>query len=260
MISELIRSGKWRELRTPKYTPDQWTKLDAIALKACDYRTSSLRLLRDKASLTLDTSILANTTLSLPITHSDVPADKVKDPVWLEAAGRRVGERLEKSLLGVDNLGPGECQADGLCTAPGRITKILQGSFGDELYAAITLLKANKFYGPYIVLHGNSYDRWLDQDANDPEPVNRTVRQKLLDTISTVSHIQRADLLSAKTIIVVQATNDVIRVVDALRPIVFEHNGGLKVAAIQVVQSLAEGLHALATSQLDRGIELIETV
>ncbi len=188
--------------------------------------------------------------LPLPITHSDFFFDKRRiqtsrsigmgiDLSMAEAAGRRVAETLEKTLIGVttgfiygsadgrygvdNNAAP---KVYGYTNYPNRVTKadmtIPSGANGStNLTDWLTLREAmfaQNFYGPFVVYTAANYDQHLDNLFSTLEPSAGTLRKRLLE-IDGISSIRRLDFLPGTTsgathdVIFVQMTSDVVRAV-----------------------------------------------
>ncbi len=207
--------------------------------------------------------------LPLPITHSDFYISKRRlqvsrntgtplDTTMAEAAGRRVGETIEKTLIGTEtgvtygvaanyNNSP---RVWGYTSHPDRITDTGNtaptGSNGptilSEWLAARDSLYDARFYGPFMVYTSNDWDQYLDNLFSTTEPSAGTLRSRLLQ-IEGVQGIRRLDYLTDTfTTIWVQMTPDVARAVDglAIMTVQWESHGGMrinfKVMAIQVPQ------------------------
>lgn len=207
--------------------------------------------------------------LPLPITHSDFNlSSRVLavsrntgtpiDATLAEAAGRRVAEQVEKTLIGsVTGLTYGNASdygqnptVYGYTNYPDRITKTdmaaSTGSNGptvlDNWLALRDLLYDNNFYGPFMAYVSNDYDRYLDGLFSTAEPSAGSLRRRLLE-IDGINGIKRLDYLDGPTtILLVQMTPDVARAVNGmdLTTVQWESKGGMqlnfKVMAIWVPQ------------------------
>lgn len=216
--------------------------------------------------------------LPLPITHSDFWFSSRRlavsrnsgtplDTTMGEAAGRRVAEQIEKTLIGVTTgLGYGDGSGIygrnagskptvyGYTNFPDRITKSDMTApdgtngptvLGDWL-SVRDLLYANNFYGPFMVYNSTDYDRYLDDLFSTTEPSAGTLRSRL-SQIDGISGIKRLDYLTDTfTLIFVQMTPDVARAVNGMdiTTVQWESVGGMrlnfKVMAIQVPQLRAD--------------------
>ncbi len=222
--------------------------------------------------------------LPLPITHSDFYFSARKlavsrnagtplDTTMAEAAGRRVAEMIEKTLIGVETgitYGPGQngptygrtSSVYGYRNFPSRNTYTSlttptgsnpEAVMGNVL-AMRDLLYADGFYGPFMLYHSTAYDIYLDNDyfRSGGTSVLQTLRQRV-EAIDGISGVRRLDYLnlgssgaSAFEMILVQMTSDVARAVNGmdLTTVQWESVGGMrlnfKVMAIQVPQLRAD--------------------
>lgn len=174
--------------------------------------------------------------LPLPITNHSWKSKsytEIQSSYQPGASGRRVGELIEKTVLGVV---PDSC-VYGLMNHPGRSTINITDteSLVDQIYKAITILENKKFLGPYFVFHGNRFDASLDSDyvlRGDPQRTDygQTITQR--DAIRRITRKRKKGdstehqedvVIDCKrmdhaynNIVVVQATPDVIRIVIGL--------------------------------------------
>lgn len=212
--------------------------------------------------------------LPLPITHSDFWFSQRRldiskgstplDTTMAEAGARRIGESIEKTLLGLEtgvtygsqtvgstahdsNL---ESKVYGYTNFPYRLTKTNftapTGSNPEvtvqEVLAALEQLYANKFYGPFMIYHSIDWAQYLDNDYArlGGTNSNMTLRDRL-KKIENVQDVRRLDFLTSTfTLIFVQMTSDVARAIDGMQPttVQWESQGGMrqnfKIMAIQV--------------------------
>lgn len=179
--------------------------------------------------------------LPLPITHSDFWFSSRKlavsrnsgtplDTTMGEAAGRRVAEMTEKSLIGnttgivyggASTLQGGygrTSQVYGYTNFPPRLTKTNayrptgNGRLGTgwtpldtlkDVLAALDQLHLNKFYGPFILYYSNDWTQYMDQDyivgagAGSVSGLStRTLRERLL-AVPNITDVQRLDFMFA---------------------------------------------------------------
>lgn len=208
--------------------------------------------------------------LPLPITHSSFTVSKRKlatsrnsgtpfDTVMGEAAGRRVAEAIEKTLIGVQtgmtygtaaNYGRAPT-VYGYLNHPARAIKndmtaptSTNGTVVvDEVLALRELLYNNNFFGPFNLYVSTNYDQYLDNDFKTNS--DKTTRQRILE-IDQISSVKRLDYLSGTRMILVQMTSEVARAVNgmAITTVQWESKGGLqlnfKVMGIQVPQIRAD--------------------
>lgn len=213
--------------------------------------------------------------LPLPITHSDfwfssrrLAASRTSgtplDTTMAEAAGRRVAEMIEKTLIGVETgMTYGTSSTYGRASTvygytnfPDRITKtdltIPTGSNPEAVVQDILemrdLLYAQGFFGPFMLYHSTPYDIFLDNDyfRTGGTAANTTLRARI-ESIDGISGVRRLDYLtSGYVLIMVQMTSDVARAVNGMdiTTVQWESVGGMrlnfKVMAIQVPQLRAD--------------------
>lgn len=199
------------------------------------------------------------TTIPLPIIHKDLSfslrevavsrqAGTPLDTTTAELAARRVAEEVEKLALGVSSsytYGGGTVY--GLTNFPSRMTKTLtdpagMGWTGATLVGEILDMKAQaqaKFhYGPYMVYTSPGWDKYLDDDYSTAKG-DSTLRQRITQ-IEGIRGIRTLDYLTDLTIILVEMTQDVIRMINgmAVTPVQWETHGGMqlnfKIMTIQV--------------------------
>jgi len=215
--------------------------------------------------------------LPMPITHSDfwfpermlAISRKQGTPLntrMAEAAGRRVAETVEQTLIGsivgpiLGNAASGTAglaygraaQVYGYTNHPARSTKtdITAPTAGgwaadtliDELLVARTTLYNNNFFGPFMIYHSTDWDQYLDDDysltgGNNP---SQTLRQRIR-AIDGFTDMRRLDFLSDTfTILIIQMTSDVVQAVNGMdiNTVQWPSMGGMrtnfKVMTIQV--------------------------
>jgi hypothetical protein len=223
--------------------------------------------------------------LPLAITHSDFWFSQRRlavsrnrgtplDTTMAEAAGRRVAEMIEKTLIGVETgITYGGTSGTptygrtssvyGYINFPDRLTKMNlttptgsnpNATVADVLAMRDQLYNAN-FYGPYMLYHSTDWDQYLDNDyafstGTGVSTPNKTLRNRLRE-IEGIQDVRRLDFLTAAnshafTMIMVQMTQDVCRAVDGLgiTTVQWESQGGMrvnfKVMTIQVPQLRAD--------------------
>jgi hypothetical protein len=100
-----------------------------------------------------------------------------------------------------------------------------------------------KHYGPWVLYIPTAYQTKLSEDYVSGYP--KTIRTRLME-IEGLTDIKVADRLAANTVIMVQMTSDVVRLINGFAPKVLQWStqGGLvhhfKVMAIQVPQMRAD--------------------
>lgn len=205
--------------------------------------------------------------LPLPITHSDFWFSSRRiavsrnsgtplDSVMAEAAGRRVAEQVEKTLIGtITGMTYGTTAnysnaptVYGYTNHPDRITKTdlttPDGTNGastvDDVLEMIELAQGDYFYGPYMLYHSTDWDKYMDDDYRAQD--SRTLRQRLR-AIESITDVRRLDFLTNTfTLLLVQMTPDVARAVTGMdiTTVQWEGKGGMqlhfKVMCIMVPQ------------------------
>jgi hypothetical protein len=216
--------------------------------------------------------------LPLPITHSDFwfSARRLAvsrntgtplDTTMGEAAGRRVAEMVEKTLLGVETGityggnstyvgGYGRTSSVyGYTNFPNRLTKtnltVPNGTNAASTLADVLAMRdalyLNKFYGPFMLYHSNDWDKYLDNDyiLTGGNVATQTLRERL-KAIEGIMDVRRLDFLTSTTfpndparittahpftLLMVQMTADVCRAVNGMdiTTVQWESVGGMKV-------------------------------
>jgi Family of unknown function (DUF6260) len=214
--------------------------------------------------------------LPLPITHSPFwfssrrlmisrKMGQPLDSVMAEAAGRRVAEEIEKTLIGTvtgKSLSPtnvSEYSATpkvyGYTNFPHRITKTnftapTTGGWTPAVYVAelldmIESLNTAGFYGPFMCYHSTNLTKYMDQDYSGAKGDN--LMRDRIRKIDQITDVRRLDYLTTNnTTLLVQMTPDVCRAVNGMdiTTVQWESMGGMrvdfKVMAIQVPQLRAD--------------------
>ncbi len=204
--------------------------------------------------------------LPLPITHSDFWLSKRRlavsqnkgtplNTTMAEAAGRRVAETVEKTLIGtitgvVGNPSPltsgynRTSAVYGYTNFPARQTYTSlttpTGSNPEATVAnfltIIDLFAAQNFYGPFMVYTSTDWNRFLDNDYArlGGSNANMTLRDRLRK-IDGIADIKRLDYLDATTnpftLLFVQMTSEVAEAVNGLdlTTIQWDTHGGWKI-------------------------------
>lgn len=173
--------------------------------------------------------------LPLPITHVDfyIPKRKLMSSqrpgmggqpinvINAEAAGRRIGEKLETTLIGnatgitfggQNNPSYGRTsKVYGYLNFTPRLTytTLHDPSAGgwtpnqtvNDVLAIRQLLFANKFYGPFMIYHSNDWDKYLDADyayvvTSGAVAPTQTLRERLRK-LPGIQDVRRLDMLFA---------------------------------------------------------------
>lgn len=198
----------------------------------------------------------------LPITHSDFYFSSRRlavsrnsgtplDTTMAEAAGRRVAEMIEKTLIGVETgitYGGGSSTPTysrtssvyGYTNFPARNTKIdltiPTGSNPEAIVQDILEMRdqlySDFFYGPFMLYHSTAYDIYLDNDyfRTGGTSVVRTLRERI-QSIDGIAGVRRLDFLtSGFVLIMVQMTGDVARAINGMgiTTVQWESKGGMQ--------------------------------
>lgn len=218
--------------------------------------------------------------LPLPITHSDFWFSQRRlaisrnsgtplDTVMAEAAGRRVAESIEKTLIGVttgltygvDTRYNRNSTVYGYTNFTNRqtYTSITAPTAGgwkpsdtvSNVIAMRELLYDANFYGPFMLYHTADWDQYLDGDyyalaTSGMTAPTQTLRQRL-NNIEGIQGVRRLDYFTGTfQMVLVQMTADVARAVNGMdiTTVQWESQGGMrlnfKVMAIQVPQLRAD--------------------
>jgi hypothetical protein len=212
--------------------------------------------------------------IPLPITHSDFWFSSREiavsrnggaplDTTMAEAAGRRVAEMIEKTVIGVETgvtygtrsgdpsvAHTGTSTVYGYINFPYRVTKTdlhtptsanPENVIEDVLEMRETMY-ANGYFGPFVVYHSTGYDRFFDDDyfRTGGTAVTRTLRERI-SSIEGISDVRRLDYLtSGYQLIMVAMDPEVAQAINGMdiTTVQWESKGGLqvnfKVMAIQV--------------------------
>lgn len=215
--------------------------------------------------------------LPLPITHADfwfperMLAISRKNGIPLntrmaEAAGRRIAESVEKTLIGTlagPTLGDQASGAAGIAYGrtpsvygylnhPARMTKTdvttpdgtNAATTVDDVLAMLDTARTNNFFGPFMLYHSTDWDKYLDDDYSiGADAGSKTLRNRLRE-IDDIQDVRRLDNLAASadpfTFLLVQMTSDVVQAVNGMdiTTVQWPSMGGMrtnfKVMAIQV--------------------------
>lgn len=169
--------------------------------------------------------------LPLPITHADFSFDTRElmasrqfglplDTSNAEAAARRVAEETEKFTLGVRNTFTyGGGTVYGIANALNRLTKVLtapttgnQATTVAEVIAMVKQATDNNFFGPFVLYYSPAWYPYMSGDYTVTTAQPITLKQRL-QSIENISAVKPADYLTGTTLLLVQQTSDVIRMV-----------------------------------------------
>jgi len=205
----------------------------------------------------------ALSSLPLPIIHKDFSFSARQimasrnggsplDTTMAELAARRVAEEAEKLTLGVStgiNYGGG--QVYGFTNFPSRLTKTIttptssnHATTVSEVLAMIKQAMDAGYYGPYDLWYSPAWHGFMNEDYSTAKGDN-TLRERLLK-IENIEGVLPADYLTGTTLVLVQRTPDVARMVVGMdiTTVQWETQGGMmlnfKVMAILVPQMRAD--------------------
>lgn len=198
--------------------------------------------------------------LPLPITHKDFSfsARQVMasrnggsplDTTTAELAGRQVAEEIEKLTLGVSTgISYGGGQVYGYANFPHRLTKTLTAINAASYHTVVSDVLAmrkqstdNNYFGPWILYYSPAWYAHMDADYDAGNRNDVTLRKRL-EQIEGITAVKAADYLTGTTLLLVQQTSDVVRMVMGMdiTTVQWETQGGMqlnfKVMAIMVPQ------------------------
>lgn len=198
--------------------------------------------------------------LPLPIIHKDfsfslrqVMASRnggsPLDTTMAALAARRVAEEAEKLALGVSSsytYGGGTVY--GMTNFPYRLTKALTAPTTSnaavvvaEILAMIAQSEANNYFGPFVLYYSPAYTQYMNGDYDTANRNGATLIERIRK-IDSIKMVKRADYLTGSTLLLVQQTEDVARMVVGMdiTTLQWESKGGMqlnfKVMAILVPQ------------------------
>lgn len=200
--------------------------------------------------------------LPLPIIHADYELNarvlaasrnlgQPLDTTLAERAARKVNEFLEAMLFTDVGYAYGNGQIYSYVNYPHRnkanLTKSWATATGAEIVADVLALKqlsiAAHHYGPWMLYVPTAYETALDKDYDNTR--GNTIRDRV-KAISNIIDIKVIDTLPADTVLLVQMTSDVVRLVRGMgiQNIEWATQGGMitkyKVMTIQVPQIRAD--------------------
>jgi len=198
--------------------------------------------------------------LPLPITHKDFSFSARQiaasrnggsplDTTNAELAGRRVAEEIEKLTLGVGaEFSFGGGQVYGLTNFPHRLTKTLTAinpaSYHTVVADVLDMRKKSTdkgHYGPWVLYYSPAWYGHMDADYDAANRNGPTLRDRLAK-IEGITMVKSADYLTGTTLMLVQLTTDVVRMIMGMDIVTvqWESQGGMKlnfkVMTIQVPQ------------------------
>lgn len=198
--------------------------------------------------------------LPLPIIHKDFSfsARQVMasrnggsplDTTTAELAGRRVAEEAEKLTLGVaDSYTYGGGTVYGFTNFPQRLTKSLTTPTTSNAAVTVAEILAmrkqctdNNYFGPWVLYYSPAWYALMDGDYDTANRNGATLRERI-QKIEGITQVKAADYLTGTTLLLVQQSADVARMVVGMdiTTVQWESHGGMqlnfKVMAIMVPQ------------------------
>ena len=168
----------------------------------------------------------------------------------VESASRKVAEEAEKLVLGLTTFQYGTNALYGILNFPMRLTKTLTPPTGlnqdviiNEVLQMKDQMTAARQYGPWMIYNSTSWDQYMDADYSAAKGDN-TLRDRM-KKIDGIVDIRTLDFLPAKTMIMIQLTSDVIRLINGmeLTTLRWDVMGGL-IVRFKVMMILAPQLRA----------------
>ena len=217
----------------------------------------------------MDRPVFDLNNLPLPIIHKDFQyslrqvmssrnGESPLDTTTAELAARRVAEEAEKLLLGVSaSYSYGGGTIYGYTNFPNRLTKTMTNPTSGGYLPSVTLTEVLAMrlqstqafhFGPWKLYTSLAWDPYLDADyiINTNGTTSGVTLRNRLGMISGITDIQTLDYLSGYTMLLVQQSSDVARVVVGMdfTTVQWETNGGMelnfKVMCIIVPQLRAD--------------------
>lgn len=156
-----------------------------------------------------------------------------------ELATQRVNEQLENILFNGSLIQESDAFVYGYRTAPNRITS---GTFSNGIWGAgvatgadalkdvlawLKLLRNKRFYGPFWLYMSADMETFLDDEFKAASDLS--IRERLMK-IDAITHFATADALPNGSVILVQATANVVKLVFGFLPtaIQWEELGGMR--------------------------------
>ena len=203
--------------------------------------------------------------LPLPIIHADfqinirvLEASRTRgqslDTITAELKTRQILEYLENILFnGTSSFNYGGGIIYGYTDHPNINTVTLDSKWDEDLATGADVIDHvlqmkqalidDRHFGPYTLYIPTNYERVMDEDYVSGYP--KTIRARILE-IENINKVKVIDKLSADTVVMVQMTSDVVRIVNGLPLTTVEWDtvGGMishfKIMTIQVPQIRSE--------------------
>jgi len=182
-----------------------------------------------------DRPVFSTNLLPIPIIHSDYEVNlrsleasrRMQTPIdslYAERAARKVTEKLEEMLFTDISLQFGGGVIHSYVNTPDRNTATLTAAWDSEaatpagiLSDVISFKQASidsRHYGPWAIYIPTAYETVMDGDFDETTP-GTTIRERLLK-VDGIKGIKVVDKLPDDTVLLVQMTSDVVRLVQGL--------------------------------------------
>lgn len=159
------------------------------------------------------------------------------DTIQASIAARVVAEKAEDMLISGNAIQVDGGTIYGLLNHPDRNTASLPLAWNNasktgalilaDVITMITALKADRHYGPYLLLIPQAYEVTLDTDYRAQD--SRTIRQRIM-ALEGIAGIEVVDRMPADNVVLVQVTDDVcdIAMAQDTTTVQWATHGGLK--------------------------------
>lgn len=197
-----------------------------------------------------DTQAFQTAQVPVPIVHKDFRLNLRRlaasrtfgeglDVTQAAVAGRLVAEKSEDMLFAGSSIVVDGSAIYGYTTFPDRNTATLTLSWTaasktgvqmvNDVKAMLALLRADSFYGPYVLYVPGTYEGVLDNDYNPSTSDTRTVRQRIMQ-LSGIEGIQVVDRLADANLILVQMDRNTVDLAIAqdISTVQWQEKGGMQ--------------------------------
>ena len=205
-----------------------------------------------------DRPVFDSDLLPLPLTHHDFFFDARQiltsknsgspiDTTMAEMAARKVSEKLEKAVVGIDSYTYGGGTVYGLINYPSVATQVLTtptGTNGSTTIEEVLEMRASSramyHNGPWYLFNSPDWEVYLDMDYSTTKG-DGTLRERI-QKINGIAGITTLDYMTDYDMVLCQMTSNVIRMINGLgmTTVQWDTNGGMqknfKVMTIQVPQ------------------------
>lgn len=185
------------------------------------------------------------------------------DTNFIAAATRNNNEEIEDTLINGWTANVGGFQTYGLLTAPNAGTQAFvsneawtaSGHSGEDILAdvmaMISVMQANRKYGPYNLYIPTAYGRKLVEDYKSATSGTIMERLTSIDLGTRPLRIRVADMLPADTVVLVQMTSDVLQMVVGQEPtpVSWDQDGSGWLTTFAVLSCMVPRIMTNAASQ-----------